>query len=113
MAIIRPSAGASRATKKERKSLGEFVKNIFFSSQGFPIFLTGSVIAILIVLFRMKAVELDYEMITIREKINDSQAETKELDAEKAKLLAVDRLRGLAKKYELHTPQQEQIIVIP
>ena len=56
---------------------------------------------------------LDYEMITIREKINDSQAETKELDAEKAKLLAVDRLRGLAKKYELHTPQQEQIIVIP
>ncbi len=110
---VRPSTALNRPIKKEKKSFGDLIKRIFFSSQGFPIFLTGSVIAILFVLFRMKAVELDYDMIEIKDKTNDIQVESKQLDAEKARLLAVDRLRLLAKKYELHPPQQEQIIVIP
>ena len=46
-------------------------------------------------------------------KIEQVQLEGKELKAKKARLLSVKRLRGLAKKYNLSRPKQDQIIVIP
>lgn len=51
-------------TKKNNEGikLGEKVKNIIFSTQGLPIFLSFTTVAILFVLFRMKNVEMDYQI---------------------------------------------------
>ena len=99
--------------KAAKGTLFSFIKKIVFSSQGFPILLTLVVLGMLFVLFRMKEVELDYEMIAVNKNISRIQLENKELQARKAKLLSIKRLRQLAKKYDLKSPKQEQIIVIP
>ena len=101
----------------DRPSLGirisRRIKAIIFSSQGFPLLLTFSVIGMLFVLFRMKGVELDYEMINVNRDLNKVLLENKTLRAQKAEELSVKRLRSLAQKYDLNQPKQEQIIVIP
>jgi cell division protein FtsL len=95
------------------RNLLDKAKNILLSSQGFPIFLTLIVLAILFVLFRMKSVELDYKIIEVNKDIKKMQLKNKELEARKARLLSTRRLRRLAKKYKLSQPKQDQIIVIP
>ena len=104
---------ANTITNKNKKNVFSKLKDILFSSQGFPIFLTCTVLAMLFVLFRMKAIELDYEMTSLNKNIKEVQNDSKQLKARKARLLSVKRLRALAKKYDLRQPKQEQIIVIP
>ncbi|MBL6988421.1 MAG: hypothetical protein ISR65_01510 [Bacteriovoracaceae bacterium] len=88
-------------------------KRILFSSQGFPIFLTITVLGILFVLFRMRAVELDYEIMDVSKQYTKLELENKELKAKRAKLLSVKNLRKLASKYHLERPTESQVIVIP
>ncbi|MEI8345934.1 MAG: hypothetical protein WCG27_00595 [Pseudomonadota bacterium] len=61
----------------------------------------------------MKIVELDYKMIGIKNSIDKALEDSKELRAQKAKLLSVNNLRQMAKTHDLNQPKQEQIIVIP
>ena len=88
-------------------------KDAVMSSQGMPVVLTLTVIAILFVLFRMKGVETDYRINTVNEKIKTASMKNKELRAKKAKLLSVERLKRLAKKHDFSVPDQKQIIVVP
>ena len=88
------------------------LKGFFLSSQILPLILAFFTIAILFVLFRMKGVELDYQISGVNKDIKRITLENKELKAEKAKLLSTKRLRRLAKKYNLTLPDQKQIIII-
>jgi cell division protein FtsL len=113
---------AKKAKTKKRRSIkkqtigqqfNDNFKKIFFSSQGFPIMLTLSVIAVLFVLFRMKAVETNYKITSMNKDIDKVALESKELKAKKARLLSVKALNKMARKYELNQPKDKQIIVIP
>lgn len=102
-------------TRKARssQSLIDKTKAIFFSSRGFPIILTFTVLAVLFVLFRMKGVELDYQVNIVNKDIEEVSVENKDLKARKARLMSVDRLRSMAKQHGLAQPKQNQIIVVP
>lgn len=99
--------------KRKKKTFMESIKEAVFSSQGFPILLTLSVIGVLFVLFRMKSIELDYKISEIDKEKTKIEMEGKEIKATKARLLSVKNLRRLAKKYDLKQPSSKQIIVIP
>lgn len=102
-------------TRKARgsQSLIDKTKAIFFSSRGFPIILTFTVLAILFVLFRMKGVELDYQVNFLNKEIDEISVENKDLKARKARLMSVEKLRTMAKRHGLAQPRQNQIIVVP
>ena len=102
-------------TRKARgsQSLIEKTKAIFFSSRGFPIILTFTILAVLFVLFRMKGVELDYQVNIVNKDIEEISVENKDLKARRARLMSVDRLRSMAKQHGLSQPKQNQIIVVP
>lgn len=103
-------------TKKSttpKVSLGKKIKDVIFSSQGFPIFLSFTTLAILFVLFRMKNIEMDYKITHTNREIEKVILDNKELKAKKAKLLSADKLRKLAAIHNLDQPKQEQIIVVP
>lgn len=102
-------------TRKARgsQSLIDKTKAIFFSSRGFPIILTFTVLAILFVLFRMKGVELDYQVNFLNKEIDEISVENKDLKARKARLMSVEKLRTMAKRHGLVQPRQNQIIVVP
>ncbi|MCB9060459.1 MAG: hypothetical protein H6622_02920 [Halobacteriovoraceae bacterium] len=90
----------------------ESMKNIIFSSQGLPIFLTITILGVLVVLFRMTNVEMEYKLNALDKKILAVNSVQKELKAKKARLLSVKNLHLMANKYNLNTPKQEQIILI-
>ncbi|MBT3235004.1 MAG: hypothetical protein HN353_03545 [Bdellovibrionales bacterium] len=100
------------ATKRENSQLKR-IRQIFFSSQGFPIILVCSILGILFVLFRMKSVETGYQVISVKKDIEKAQVMNKELQAKRAKLLSVKNLHRMAKKHGLKEAEQKQIIVIP
>ncbi len=106
MAFKLPKKGSNGATF-------ERIKGIFISSQGLPIFLTITIFGVLFILFRMKNVELDYKISSIKKDTKSILLENKELKAKKAKRLSIKNLKRLAAKYELREPKQKQIIVIP
>ncbi|MBF0361012.1 MAG: hypothetical protein HQK49_08370 [Oligoflexia bacterium] len=87
------------------------LKNIFNASI-LPIILSISILATMMVLFRMKRIELDYKYYEINKDIDEARYENKELKAYKAKLLSVKNLNLLAKKYQMERPKEKQIIVI-
>ena len=91
----------------------KFFRHIVFSSQGFPIVLSLSIIGLLLVLFRMKSVEQDYQLNEIAKKKKMLIFKNKELKAGKAAQLSVKNLHRMADKYGLKRPGREQIIVIP
>ena len=103
------------ASKKssEKIQLGSKIKEIIFSSQGFPIFLSFTTLAILFVLFRMKNIEMDYTISKTNREIEKVIMDNKELKAKKARMLSADKLRKLAMAHRLDQPKQDQIIVIP
>ena len=103
------------ASKKssEKIQLGNKIKEIIFSSQGFPIFLSFTTLAILFVLFRMKNIEMDYTISKTNREIEKVIMDNKELKAKKARMLSADKLRKLAMAHRLDQPKQDQIIVIP
>lgn len=70
-------------------------------------------LGILFVLFRMKGIEMEYKLSDINRTIDNVSLENKELKAQKARLLSVNQLNQLAKKFDLKQPGQGQIIVIP
>ena len=109
------AAKSKRKTKVKSKrqfNVADKLKNIVFSSQGFPIILTLFTIATMFVLFRMKGVDMRYKVAEEQKTIDKLVMENKELKARKAKLLSVTKLKKLAKKYELNQPKQSQIIVL-
>jgi cell division protein FtsL len=103
------------AAKKSKSSfsLRQKIKDIVFSSKGFPIFLSFATLAILFVMFRMKNVESDYKITKTNKDIERVMLDNKELKAKKARLLSSDKLRRLASIHHLDQPKQDQIIVIP
>ncbi len=104
-------AGAKKS--QEKYNLGKKIREIVFSSQGFPIFLSFTTLAILFVLFRMKNVEMDYQITKANRDIEKVLLDNKELKAKNARMLSTDRLRRLASVHHLDQPKQDQIIVIP
>jgi cell division protein FtsL len=102
-------------TKKNNEGLklGQKVKDVIFSTQGLPIFLSFTTVAILFVLFRMKNVEMDYQITKANKDIEKVLTDNKELKAKNARMLSTERLRKLAAVHQLDQPKQDQIIVIP
>lgn len=101
--------------KKQRSffQLGEKIKLVIFSSQGLPVFLSFTMLAILFVLFRMKNVEMDYTISKTNREIEKVILDNKELKAKKARMLSGEKLRKLALLHKLNQPRQDQVIVIP
>lgn len=97
----------------EKVSIVQKIRGIVFSSQGFPIFLSFTTLAILFVLFRMKNIEMDYQIAETNKEIEKVVLDNKELKAKKAKMLSADKLRNLASIHKLDQPKQDQIIVVP
>lgn len=91
----------------------QFLKRNLLNSQTFPVVFILAMLGILLVLFRMKSVENDYKINELVERIDEKQHELKELKAIKAKQLSIKNLRKISNKYDLQTPKQAQIIVIP
>ena len=63
----------SITSKRANKKNGIFVakiRSIIFSSQGFPICLILTVLAVLFVIFRMSSVEMDYNRLSVAKKID-------------------------------------------
>jgi len=104
---------ATARKSAERTGLALKIKNIIFSTQGLPLFLSFTTIAILFVLFRMKNVEMDYQITKANKDIERVVMDNKELKAKNARLLSTDRLRRLASYHHLDQPKQNQIIVVP
>ena len=104
---------ASKTRSSEKLQLGKKIKEIVFSTKGFPIFLSFTTLAILFVLFRMKNVEMDYTISKTNREIEKVVLDNKELKAKKARMLSAEKLRKLASAYNLDQPKQDQIIVIP
>ena len=69
--------------------LGKKLKEIVFSSQGSPIFLSFTTLAILFVLFRMKNVEMDYKISKSNRDIEKVLLDNKELKAKNASHLSI------------------------
>jgi hypothetical protein len=104
---------ASKVRSAEKVQLGKKIKEVIFSTKGFPIFLSFTTLAILLVLFRMKNVEMDYTISKTNREIEKVVLDNKELKAKKARMLSADKLRKLAMAHHLDQPKQDQIIVIP
>lgn len=103
----------SVAKKNKMFSLFTPVRNVIMSSQGFPLFLAFTTLAVLFVLFRMKSVEIDYKVSALNKDIEKVSVDNKELKAQRAKHLSIPKLKKLAQKYNLAQPKQEQIIIVP
>ena len=104
---------ASGKKSVDKPRLSSKIRDIIFSSQGLPIFLSFTTLAILFVLFRMKNVEMDYKISKSNRDIEKVLLDNKELKAKSARLLSTDKLRRLAFIHHLDQPKQDQIIVIP
>lgn len=104
---------ATAKKSAEKFNLGKKLREIVFSTKGFPLFLSFTTLAILFVLFRMKNVEMDYKITKTNKDIEKVLLDNKELKAKNARLLSTERLRRLASMHHLDQPKQDQIIVIP
>ncbi len=105
-------ATTRRATGAQKFEIWSKIKSIILSTQGFPIFLAFTTLAVLFVVFRMKNVEMDYKISSTNKEIEKVVLDNKDLKAKKARLLSADKLRFLAEKHSLSQPKQNQIIVI-
>ena len=90
-----------------------FFRRVVFSSQGFPLVLSISVLGILLVLLRMKSVEQDYLINEIEKERKTLTFQNKNLKAQKASQLSIKNIQRMAEKYDLARPTRDQIIVIP
>lgn len=96
-----------------RKQIDKKIKEFFFSAQGLPLILAFALLGIMFVLFRMKSVELDYRLLTLKKEMESAIQDNKELRAAKARVLSTDSLRAMSKAQNLAAPSSKQIIVIP
>jgi hypothetical protein len=97
----------------DKTNFSKKIREVIFSTQGFPIFLSFTTLAILLVLFRMKNVEMDYKISKSNRDIEKVLLDNKELKAKNARMLSTEKLRRLAATHHLDQPKQDQIIVIP
>ncbi len=112
MATTRRSTGSKAVKNSNFSELLIKIKAIIFSTQGFPIFIAFTTLAVLFVVFRMKNVEMDYKISKANKEIEKVVLDNKELKAKKARLLSAEKLRVLADRHNLTQPKQNQIIVI-
>jgi cell division protein FtsL len=70
------------------------------------------IFSLALVFFRMKGIEQDYQFSSLNSKIENELLENKDLRARRAKLLSVENLNSLSKKYSLSSPSDDQVIVI-
>ncbi|MCO4792926.1 MAG: hypothetical protein KC493_04395 [Bacteriovoracaceae bacterium] len=103
---------ATRIKSGRWQKFSSKIKNVLFSSQGFPLFLGFTLLSVLFVIFRMKGVEIDYKISGLDKDLEKVTLENKELKARRARLLSVKKLKSMAKKYNLSQPKQGQILVI-
>ena len=99
--------------KVKKEGIKTRVLRFFFSAQLFPVFLTLTVISVLLVMFRMKSIEQEYKHTEVLRSIKQIKIENKELKAKKARNLSIKNLRKMANKFNFSQPSQDQIIVIP
>ena len=78
-----------------------------------PFTLTFSCMAVLFVTIRMKSIEQAYQLDSLANATNKALVLNKELKAQRARMLSVQRLRDYADKFNLKEPGPEQIILIP
>lgn len=70
-------------------------------------------LASLFLMFRLKNVELDYEIAAITKQIDLIKTENRDLHARRARLLSSENLKKLAWKLGFVEPKAEKIIVVP
>ena len=95
-------------TWKENKVL-----QTLFAPRILPFTLTFSCMAVLFVTIRMKSIEQAYQLDSLTNQIDKAVVQNKELKAQRARMLSVQRLREYAEKFNLKEPGPEQIILIP
>ncbi|MBY0516015.1 MAG: hypothetical protein K2P81_03830 [Bacteriovoracaceae bacterium] len=78
-----------------------------------PFTLTFSCMAVLFVTIRMKSIEQAYQLDGLANAMDKAIVENKEIKAQRARMLSVQRLREYAEKFNLKEPGPEQIILIP
>lgn len=93
-----------------RKKVGSFVVD---APQSIPLITSLIFLSILILVIRMKNIDLDYSYNKLNVEIEKLTVENKDLNAEKADLLSSKNLRKYAEKYNLKEPSEKQIIIIP
>jgi len=69
--------------------------------------------AALFLIFRLKNVELDYEIGSLSKTIDSSTTINRELLAKRAKVTSIENLKRFALKIGLAEPQSDKIIIIP
>ncbi len=84
-----------------------------FAPRVLPFTLTLTCMAVLFVTIRMKSVEQAYQLDSLETSLSKAVVQNKELKAQRARLLSVQRLRDLAERFNLKEPGPEQIILIP
>ncbi len=98
---------------RSKKKKNNFLKNLIFSTHGFPIFLVLAILMVSFVVFRMKSIDFDYRTNEINLALERSHIENKDLKAKQARLLSSRHLHELAMRHHLAEPNQKQMIVIP
>ena len=94
------------------QNLTEKFGEVISSANILPLVLLYLILAISFVLFRMKNVEMDYRIHDISKDIQKTINDGKDVKAKKANLLSIERLRKLAKEFDLKEPKQSQVILI-
>ncbi|MBI2521532.1 MAG: hypothetical protein HYV97_14030 [Bdellovibrio sp.] len=90
-----------------------FKDSKIFSSKILLIFMAAIGLASLFLMFRLKNVELDYEIAAITKQIDLIKTENRDLHARRARLLSSENLKKLAWKLGFVEPKAEKIIVVP
>lgn len=99
--------------KNQSNILDNRVLGYLFNSKVLPFTLSFVTLTILFVAFRMKGIDQAYQLNTQNTWIEKSVILNKELKAQRAKLLSVQKLRSIANANGLKEPSSEQIILIP
>lgn len=106
---------ARRRAKKSRSNglLKNFFNKYILTSQTMPLIFVLSTIGILFVLIRMKGIEQDYKFNELTKQIKIQRIENKEIKAQRARMLSINKLKAYSKQFKLEEPDEKHIIIIP
>ena len=103
-----------RSSKKVSKvSSKNKIIHFFFHQKTLPFILAFALLCVFFVGFRMKGIEQAYVLNNLKKKIDKVTIKNKELKAQRARSMSVQKLRSFAVKYNLKEPGPEQIIHVP